>query len=118
MRDLDNDADKHQTLNMEDVVEERGDIDDDSDSIIGCCVGLSYLNKATEHAVREKHTLLVLEDNARCPSGVSYVLENRRAMKRAFPNLYRSYSVRQVEHYPDLLLEAMQYLSPRPNRWV
>ena len=59
---------------------------------------------------------LVLEDNARCPSGVSYVLENRRAMKRAFPNMYRDHGVLPVEHYPELLLKTLQHLSPRPNR--
>jgi uncharacterized circularly permuted ATP-grasp superfamily protein len=59
---------------------------------------------------------LVLEDNGRCPSGVSYLLENREAMKRAFPRLYRQYGVRAVDHYPDMLLETLQYLSPRPGQ--
>jgi len=56
---------------------------------------------------------LALEDNGRCPSGVSYLLENREAMKRAFPNLYRRYGVRPVDHYPELLLKTLQHLSPR-----
>jgi len=56
---------------------------------------------------------LCLEDNARCPSGVSYLLENREAMKRAFPNLYSQYKVKPVDHYPDLLLKTLQHLSPR-----
>lgn len=56
---------------------------------------------------------LVLEDNGRCPSGVSYLLENREAMKRAFPNVYRNYGVRPVDRYPDLLLRTLQHLSPR-----
>jgi len=42
---------------------------------------------------------LVLEDNGRCPSGVSYVLENRRAMKRAFPGMFEGIGVRPVENY-------------------
>lgn len=58
---------------------------------------------------------LVLEDNGRCPSGVSYLLENREAMKHAFPKLYRDYNVRQVSHYPQQLLKTLQYLSPRQN---
>lgn len=58
---------------------------------------------------------LVLEDNGRCPSGVSYLLENREAMKRAFPRLYREYGVRTVDHYPDLLLKTLRHLSPRPG---
>ena len=56
---------------------------------------------------------LCLEDNARCPSGVSYLLENREAMKRAFPNLYSQYKVKPVDNYPDLLLKTLQHLSPR-----
>ncbi|MCB1233137.1 MAG: circularly permuted type 2 ATP-grasp protein [Verrucomicrobiae bacterium] len=59
---------------------------------------------------------LVLEDNGRCPSGVSYLLENREAMKRAFPRLYRDYGVRPVDHYPELLLKTLRHLSPRPGQ--
>ncbi len=59
---------------------------------------------------------LVLEDNARCPSGVSYLLENREAMKRAFPGLYSRYGVRPVDNYPDLLLKTLQHLSPRAGQ--
>ena len=54
---------------------------------------------------------LVLEDNARCPSGVSYMLENREAMKRAFPGLYRDCGVRPVSTYPEVLLKTMQHLA-------
>lgn len=56
---------------------------------------------------------LVLEDNGRCPSGASYVLENREAMKRAFPKLYQSLGVRPVGNYPSLLRKTLEYLSPR-----
>ncbi len=59
---------------------------------------------------------LVLEDNGRCPSGVSYLLENREAMKRAFPRMYRHYGVRPVDHYPELLLKTLQHVSPRPGQ--
>lgn len=59
---------------------------------------------------------LVLEDNGRCPSGVSYLLENREAMKRAFPNLYQQCGVRPVDQYPQLLLKALQHLSPRTGQ--
>ena len=61
----------------------------------------------------DKGNYLCLEDNARCPSGVSYLLENREAMKRAFPNLYSQYKVKPVDNYPDLLLKTLQHLSPR-----
>ncbi len=59
---------------------------------------------------------LVLEDNGRCPSGVSYLLENREAMKRAFPGMYRQYRVRPVDNYPELLLKTLQNLCPRPGQ--
>ena len=56
---------------------------------------------------------LVLEDNGRCPSGVSYVLENRRAMKRTFPGMFESIGVRPVDHYPQELLKMLQYIAPQ-----
>ena len=55
---------------------------------------------------------MVLEDNGRCPSGVSYVLENRRAMKRSFPDLFERIGVRPVDHYPQELLKMLQYIAP------
>ena len=55
---------------------------------------------------------LVLEDNGRCPSGVSYVLENRRAMKRTFPQMFENVGVRPVEDYPRELLRALQHIAP------
>jgi len=58
---------------------------------------------------------LVLEDNLRCPSGASYMIENRSAMRRAFPNLFSSYGVRSVESYGDDLLKALLHLAPDNN---
>jgi uncharacterized circularly permuted ATP-grasp superfamily protein len=58
-------------------------------------------------------TYYVLEDNARCPSGASYLLENRNALKRAFPALFDSLGVRPVDSYPRDLLNMLQYISPR-----
>ena len=55
---------------------------------------------------------LVLEDNLRCPSGASYMLENRSAMRRAFPSLFQSCGVRPVESYADDLLKALLQLAP------
>lgn len=55
---------------------------------------------------------MVLEDNARTPSGVSYVLENRQAMKRTFPQLFEEVGVRPVDHYPQELLNMLQHISP------
>src|SRR6185436_12156607 len=55
---------------------------------------------------------MVLEDNGRCPSGVSYVLENRRAMKRTFPAMFESIGVRPVEDYPRELLRMLEHIAP------
>ena len=55
---------------------------------------------------------LVLEDNARCPSGVSYVLENRRALKRTFPEIFEAGGVRPVESYPTELLKTLNHIAP------
>ncbi len=55
---------------------------------------------------------VVLEDNLRVPSGVSYMLTNRRVMKRTFPKLFHSYGVKPIEHYPQLLLNTLRSLAP------
>ncbi|MBK8739350.1 MAG: circularly permuted type 2 ATP-grasp protein [Betaproteobacteria bacterium] len=54
----------------------------------------------------------VLEDNLRVPSGVSYMLENRKMMMRLFPELFSTQLIAPVEHYPDLLLENLRGVSP------
>ncbi len=56
---------------------------------------------------------LVLEDNLRTPSGVSYMIENRIVERRILPEFFARYRVRRVEHYPALLLAALRHLSPR-----
>ena len=62
----------------------------------------------------------VLEDNLRTPSGISYVVENRRTMARVFPELFASHRVRPVDSYPARLLEALRAATPtgvgRPHR--
>ena len=60
--------------------------------------------------------IYVLEDNLRCPSGVSYVLENREVMKRTFPQLFDGQSILPVEDYPEQLLEMLQYIAPTSSR--
>ena len=54
----------------------------------------------------------VLEDNLRVPSGVSYMLEDRKMMMRLFPELFNTHRVAPVAHYPDLLLETLRASSP------
>jgi uncharacterized circularly permuted ATP-grasp superfamily protein len=57
-------------------------------------------------------TYYVLEDNLRVPSGVSYMLENRKMMMRLFPELFASHRIAPVAHYPDLLLETLRDVAP------
>ena len=54
----------------------------------------------------------VLEDNARTPSGVSYMLENREVMMRLLPDLFASHRIAPVENYTDLLLSCLRSLAP------
>jgi uncharacterized circularly permuted ATP-grasp superfamily protein len=54
----------------------------------------------------------VLEDNLRVPSGVSYMLENRKMMMRLFPELFAMRSIRPIQHYPDRLLENLHAVAP------
>ncbi|MBS0210363.1 MAG: circularly permuted type 2 ATP-grasp protein [Planctomycetes bacterium] len=60
--------------------------------------------------------IYVLEDNLRCPSGVSYVLENREVMKRTFPQMFDGLPVTPVEDYPEQLLKMLQYIAPPTAR--
>jgi uncharacterized circularly permuted ATP-grasp superfamily protein len=57
-------------------------------------------------------TIYVLEDNLRCPSGVSYVLENREVMKRAFAKVFEGMCVAPVEEYPEQLLQRLLECAP------
>jgi uncharacterized circularly permuted ATP-grasp superfamily protein len=82
------------------------------------CVGLNPPQKVWCHItgtdlVRDRDgQIYVLEDNLRCPSGVSYVLENRRIMKRTFPQVFEALRVRPVDEYPSRLLSTLQSLFP------
>jgi uncharacterized circularly permuted ATP-grasp superfamily protein len=58
---------------------------------------------------------LVLEDNLRVPSGVSYVMENRIVMSRVLPELLQRYRVRRVDQYPQMLLSALRSVSESSN---
>src|SRR5450830_1509884 len=54
----------------------------------------------------------VLEDNLRVPSGVSYMLENRKMMMRLFPELFTRHKIAPVDHYPDMLLDNLRSVAP------
>lgn len=60
----------------------------------------------------DSDTFYVLEDNARTPSGVSYMLENREVMMRLFPELFAQHRVAPVENYPDALLATLRSVAP------
>jgi uncharacterized circularly permuted ATP-grasp superfamily protein len=73
-----------------------------------------YIHICGTDLIRDKQgNYLVLEDNGRTPSGVSYVLENRAVMKRVFPALFGAYRVRAIEDYPHNLLHCLQYVAPQ-----
>ena len=82
------------------------------------CIGLNPPQRVWCHItgtdlVRDRDgQMYVLEDNLRCPSGVSYVLENRRIMKRTFPQVFEASRVRPVDEYPSRLLSTLQSLFP------
>ena len=57
-------------------------------------------------------TYYVLEDNLRVPSGVSYMLENRKMTMRLFPELFSEHRIAPVAHYPDLLLDTLRSVAP------
>jgi uncharacterized circularly permuted ATP-grasp superfamily protein len=82
------------------------------------CIGLNPPENIWCHItgtdlVRDKDgTWYVLEDNMRCPSGVSYVLENRRVMKNTFPHLFSAMDIAAVDDYASQLLESLLNVAP------
>ena len=85
------------------------------------CVGISpplgvWAHICGSDLVRDKDgTIYVLEDNLRVPSGVSYMLENRKVMKRVFPEMFENYNILPVDDYPSQLYDSLASLSPRPS---
>lgn len=72
-----------------------------------------YTHIVGSDLVRDRSgAFFVLEDNLRTPSGVSYVVENRRVLKRTWPHIFRDYDVRPVEGYPQDLLEVLRDIAP------
>jgi uncharacterized circularly permuted ATP-grasp superfamily protein len=82
------------------------------------CVGLQvprgvYIHVAGIDLIRDSDgRFLVLEDNVRTPSGVSYVLKNRQVMKQVFPLLFDQYNVQPVDGYTDNLLAVLRSIAP------
>jgi uncharacterized circularly permuted ATP-grasp superfamily protein len=84
----------------------------------GVCQGLNppkgvWCHITGTDLVRDRNgQIYVLEDNLRCPSGVSYVLQNRMVMKRSFPQIFEASHVRPVVDYPSRLLQLLDGLAP------
>jgi uncharacterized circularly permuted ATP-grasp superfamily protein len=82
------------------------------------CVGLQvprdvYIHVSGIDLIRDADgSFLVLEDNGRTPSGVSYVLKNRQVMKQVFPTLFQQYNVRPIDDYTDNLLAVLRSIAP------
>ena len=81
----------------------------------------AYANVCGSDLIRnETGEVMVLEDNLRVPSGVSYMLANRDASKRTFPDAFGAARVRPIENYPDLLLSTLKSMASewRPSPQV
>lgn len=83
------------------------------------CIGLNPPQKIWCHItgtdlVRDHRGVFhVLEDNLRCPSGVSYVIENRDVVKKTIPEFFRHYAIAPVENYPHHLLNTLRHIAPK-----
>jgi len=88
------------------------------DCFLKPCIGLSpsagvWCHITGTDLVRDRDgQWYVLEDNLRIPSGISYVLENRRVMKTTFPELFKTLGIQPVDDYPSHLLETLLHLTP------
>ena len=95
-----------------------GDIIASSKGFHQQCVGLNpprgiWCHITGTDLVRHRDgQIYVLEDNLRCPSGVSYVLENRRLMKSLFPEVFAASRIRPVSNYPSRLRDILEHLAP------
>ena len=102
-------------LNDGTIPREFVDVDDE---VFSKCMGLQPPQGVWCHIsgidlVRtDSNDFYVLEDNLRCPSGVSYVLENRRVLKQTFPRVFGSLPIRAVDDYGERLLATLSHLAP------
>ncbi len=83
------------------------------------CIGLTPPENIWIHITgtdlirNDSGQFLVLEDNVRCPSGISYVLENRATLKKTFPYLFKTMKVRHVSDYCDQLYQLLTSVAPK-----
>ncbi len=91
---------------------------DSGKNLLAHCAGLNPPHgiwchiTGTDLVRDDQGQIYVLEDNLRCPSGVSYVLENREVMKRTFPQIFDGLTIQPVEDYPEQLLRMLQHIAP------
>ncbi len=97
------------------------DLIESAGTLLPACKGLKPPHGVWSHIsgtdlVRDgQGAMLVLEDNLRCPSGVSYVLQNRMVMKRNFPQVFKASRVRPVNNYADKMYKMLCRMSPRQD---
>jgi len=95
-----------------------------SETYLKQCIGLKPSNGVWIHITGsdlirgEDGQFYVLEDNLRCPSGVSYLLENREILKRTLPELFQKLHVRPVYNYSHNLRDMLESLSPKPSATI
>ncbi|MGI9249941.1 MAG: circularly permuted type 2 ATP-grasp protein [Pseudohongiellaceae bacterium] len=94
-----------------------------SQNFLKKCIGVRPKYKVWAHIcgtdlIRNNNgEFYVLEDNLRVPSGVSYMLENRRVTKRVFPELFAKHDILPVADYPNQLFDTLAAISPRPREY-
>jgi uncharacterized circularly permuted ATP-grasp superfamily protein len=85
------------------------------------CIGISplkdvYIHITGSDLIRDdKGQFVVLEDNLRCPSGVSYMLQGRELSKQVLPNMVSKAKVRSISEYPEKLFEVLSYIAGKPD---
>jgi len=100
------------------------DLIESSKSFLPACMGLKPPKSIWCHITGtdlirgDDGQFMVLEDNLRCPSGVSYMLENRELSKQTFPEVLARTGVRPVSDYPTRLLQMLQFIADRPDPTV
>ncbi len=112
----------HDVYNEQRIIRDKiipADLIESAEGYLKPCIGLNPPKNiwchitGTDLVRNEQGRFLVLEDNLRCPSGVSYVLANRRLMRRTFPEVFTASKVKPVEGYPAKLLDMLLSIAPK-----
>lgn len=95
-----------------------------SKNFLAPCMGIKppkniWIHITGTDLIRGNHgEYMVLEDNLRCPSGVSYMMENRELLKQTFPEVVAKTQIRPIADYPHKLLQMLRFISDRPEPTV